>query len=432
MTRYRALLTCVAALAVTVAALGQEPPAPLPRPGEQKPANGEFKPPPPPPPAGPTHSLGECIAIGLANRPSIRAAQHSLNASAIGAQALTKISPLADIIQPDLPIRRKQSMRGISLAAADVEKVRQETTYDITRMYYTYVYARQQEHSASDVIEQMEVYYKVAKDIVDQGLGGKKINNFTLYGLQNMISEIRMLKLKAEIGRQAALEALREAMGVDPCYEFLPRDTELPIMGGVVTKELVVEQALCRRPELVMAQVGVDVFRLEIEAQRKNSRSRKAETLAAGSDLHSKLIPTAERDVDYRPGAVAPELPVFLVGKVEDRVARATEFACRQEAVYDAAVNLIRLEAANAYLNWLSTSRRLDEAKRTYERTRQQVEEARAAAIARQDPELLVNNEALAGRAQAAYVEAVFEHLKALAAIERVTAGGLPAAFPGK
>ncbi len=435
MTRFRTLSTCVAALVVTTTALGQQTALPMPQPGAPKPLNGQ--PTPVPPPTGQTHTLGECLAIGLANRPSIKAAQHSLNATALGYRALTKLSPVADIIQPDLPIRRKQSMRGISLAAADVEKARQETIYDVTRLYYTYVYARQQEHAVTDVIESMEVYYKVAKQIVDEGLGGKgpggkRIDNFTLYGLLNMIGEIRLLKLKAEIGRMAALDALKEAMGVDSCYEFVPRDTELPIMAGTVTKEQVVELALCRRPELIMASVGVDVFRLEVEAQAKNSRSRKVETLAAGSDLHAKLIPLAERDVDYRPGAVAPEMPTILVGKVEDRVARANEFACRQDAVYEAAVNLIKLEAANAYLNWLAASRRLDEAKQMYERSRKQVEEAKAAATARQDPELVVNSEAVVGRAQAAYVEAVFEHLKALAALERVTAGGLPAAFPGR
>ena len=435
MTRFRVLSTCFAVLVATTIAWGQQPALPMPKPDDPKPLNGQ--PTPPPPPTGQTHSLGECISIGLANRPSIKAAQHSLNASAISYRALTKLGPVADLIQPDLPIRRKQSMRGITLAAADVEKVRLETIYDVTRMYYTYVYARQQEHTVTDVIETMEVYYKVAKQIVDDGLGvkgpgGKRIDNFTLYGLLNIIGEIRLLKLKAEIGRMAALEALKEAMGIDPCYEFVPRDTELPIMGGTVTKEQVVELALCRRPELVMASVGVDVFRLEVEAQAKNTRSKKVETLAAGSDLHAKLIPMAERDGEYRPGAVAPEMPTILVGKAEDRVAKAKEFAYRQDAVYEAAANLIKLEAANAYLSWLAASRRLDEAKTTYDRSRRQVEEAKAAAITRQDPELLVTNEALAGRAQAAYVEAVFEHLKALATLERVTAGGLPAAFPGR
>jgi outer membrane protein TolC len=403
----------------------------MPLPVQPKAANGA------PAPAVATHSLGECIAIGLANRPNIKAAQHSLNASALGHRALSNLSGVADILQPDLPIRRKQSMRGISIAAADVEKARHETTYDVTRMYYTYIYALQQEQTAANAIESMEVYYDVAKKIVEEGLGGKgpggkRIDNFTLYGLQNMISDVRLQKLRAEMGRLAALEALKEAMGVGSCYEFVPRATELPLMAGTVTKEQVVELALCRRPELVMASVGVDVFRLEIEAQAKNSRSRRVPTLAAGSDLHAKTLPVAERGTDYRPGPVAPELPTFLVGKADDRVARMTEFAYRQEAVYESVANLIRLEAANAYINWLGATRRLDEAKRVHERARKQVEDAKTASAARPDPELVVNSEGVAGRAQAAYVEAVFEHVKALAALERVTAGGLPAAFPGR
>jgi hypothetical protein len=60
------------------------------------------------------------------------------------------------------------------------------------------------------------------------------------------------------------------------------------------------------------------------------------------------------------------------------------------------------------------------------------VDEAQKVAAVKQDPELLFNNETLAGRAQADYVEAVLEHLKALAALERVTAGGIVPAFPGR
>jgi hypothetical protein len=104
----------------------------------------------------------------------------------------------------------------------------------------------------------------------------------------------------------------------------------------------------------------------------------------------------------------------------------------RQDAVSEKAANLVRLEAASAYLNWESATKRMAEAKRRFEDARRMVEDSRAVAATRQDPELLINNEALAGRAQANYVEAVLDHLKALAALERVTAGGVCPAFPGR
>jgi outer membrane protein TolC len=221
-------------------------------------------------------------------------------------------------------------------------------------------------------------------------------------------------------------------MGVDDSLQFVPRDAELPLMAGTVTKEEVVQRALASRPEIVQASAGVDAFQLEVCAQSK-ARGLQVPTLASGSDLHARQVPLAVRtEADYRPGAIAPEMPPQLVGRTEDRVARAWELSHRQGAVYEKAVNLIRLEASNAYLVWEAATRRRDEAKRRFEDARKMVEESRQVAATRQDPELLFNNEALAGRAQADYVESVLEHLKALAALERVTAGGVVPAFPGR
>jgi hypothetical protein len=43
-----------------------------------------------------------------------------------------------------------------------------------------------------------------------------------------------------------------------------------------------------------------------------------------------------------------------------------------------------------------------------------------------------MQNEATAGKARAAYIEAVFDHLRALAGLERVTGGGIRPVFPGR
>lgn len=380
-------------------------------------------------------TLGECLAVGRDKQPMIRAAYHSYQAGAIGANALDRLGFVAGVVTPDLPFRKQQASRGRALGAAEIQKVTQESTQDITVLYYSYVYALQQEVTASDIIEQLEIYYEVAEGIVKSGVRDPKMrmNQFSLYALQNVISEIKTQRLKAETGRRLALEALRDAMGADGSLNFVPADKQLPEMfGGSVTQEQVVSEALARRPELAQAAAGVDAFRLEVCAQAAVKRTRQVPTLASGSDLHSKQVPMGVRNGEYKPGALAPEMPVGLVGKTEDRVARATELSLRQDALYDRTASLVRLEAAKAYLAWDAATRRAQEAKKKYERGRQLVEESRSAAIAKQDPEILVTNEALAGKAQTEYVEAVFEHIKALAALERITAGGIVTQFPGR
>jgi len=388
---------------------------------------------PPAQPVPQTMSLAECLAIGLERRPAIKAARHSFNAAVIGQRSLDNIPAIGSFVRPDLPVRKQQSLQGITLAQAVIEKSQQEAIYDITRLYYTYVYARQQEATAADVIEQMELYYSVAEQILKAEVRDPKIkiNKFTLFNLQNLIGEIRGLKLEAETGRKQSLEALKEAMGGDSGLDFVPRDTELPIMGGTVTKEKVVELAMTRRPELAMAASGSEAFRLEICAQMK-ARGMKSETLAAGSDIHSQQVPLPLRNGDYKPGAISPEMPGAIVGKKEDRVARAVELSLRADAVTEQVVNLVRLEAANAYLGWESATKRVAEAKKKYDNSRLMLEEAKTAAITRQDPELIVSNETIAGKALADYVKAAFEHLKALATLERATAGGIRPDFPGR
>jgi outer membrane protein TolC len=378
-----------------------------------------------PTPAAITHDLQECINIALSRNPTIVAAKHSLTATQIGVQALNNLRPITERISPDIPFRRQQAQRGITVAQASVQKVEQETIYDVTYLYFSYVYASQQELTAIDVLDQMDIYYKTAEEIVKSGGGGKKVTQFTLYGLQLLISEIRSLKLKAEFGRKRAIEALKEVMSIEPNYDFTPRDTELPVMNGSLTREQVIDWALSRRPELVQAAAAVDVFRLEVCAQDQIGFRQQVPTFAAGSDLHSRVVPTAIRNGEYKPGAINPEMPTSLVGRREDRVARATSLAQVQDEVYRKAVQLVRLEATNSYLEYELATIKLRDAKKKLENSRRQAEDARAAAVARQDPELLVSNEALAGKSQAEYVEAVFEHLKSLAKLQRVTSGGV-------
>jgi outer membrane protein TolC len=90
------------------------------------------------------------------------------------------------------------------------------------------------------------------------------------------------------------------------------------------------------------------------------------------------------------------------------------------------------LESTNAYLNWESAVNRVKDTKERHERAQKLVEKSRLAAAARMDPEVLVRNESLASQAQSRYVQAVFDELLALIALEKVCGGGIIPAFPGR
>ena len=431
MAKSRRLLTCLAAATLAGVAAAQ-PPGLNPPKGDAAPAKSPVK---PAEPQLPPMTLGECLAAAYAQRPAIQAARLSLASAEAGAAATGDLGTLAELLRPDLPVRREQASKGVQVAAAEVQKATQEATQDVLYTYYSYVYARQQEQTANDVIEQLEIFYETAKGFVDAGVIDPKIkiDQFTLYRLQNTIGDVRQLRTKASTGKRTALAALRQAMGVDPALEFVPAAKELPLMlKGTVTKEQVVADALARRPELAQAAAGVDAFRLEVAAQAALKHSRSAQTLAAGSDLHARVFPAAVRNGEYKPGALAPEMPPNLIGRVEARVARAGALSQRQDALYEESVNLIRLQAETAFYNWEAATERVREAKKKFETGRRLVEESRAAAIARQDPDLLVQNETLAGKALSEYIEAVYDHVKTLAALERVSGGAVRVAFPGR
>jgi outer membrane protein TolC len=120
------------------------------------------------------------------------------------------------------------------------------------------------------------------------------------------------------------------------------------------------------------------------------------------------------------------------VGSVTYRVDRMTQHLRVHESAYQKAVGLVQLESINAYLNWEQAVRRVKDSKAAHERAQKLADKARAAAQAQLNPELLVQTESLASKAQARYVEAVHELVLALVTLEKVTAGGVMPAFPGR
>ncbi len=382
--------------------------------------------------------LAECLTTAEQHQPRLKAAYSSLRGAEAGVQGLNGLGRIADRLSPDLPVRRLQAALGLRVAQAEVDKTRQETVYDVTFLYFSFVYASQSEKTATDVLESLDAYYKFAEDLVNSGVKqpGLTIDKPALYNLQAIISKVQMLRLEAETKRRQTLVALREAMGVGPECDFQPAAKQLPVMGedggGGLTEELVVQWALARRPELVQTATAVAVFSLEPAAQALVRVRPQVNTLAAGTDLHSKLVPLPLRNGQYRPGGLDTEMPISLVGKPDDRVARACEYAARQGFQHETTVGLVRAEASAAFIDWDSATVRMGLAKKRSETSRRALEEATAAASTRLNPQQLVAAQTIAGEALADYVKAVYEHLVFLAKLQRVTAGGVQLNFAGK
>jgi len=172
-----------------------------------------------------------------------------------------------------------------------------------------------------------------------------------------------------------------------------------------------------------------------VAAQNQVRFRRTVPTLAAGSDLHSRILPGGSRDPahDYRPEPVLPEMPSMVVGKRAERVARVCAYSRRADAVHDKARDLLVLEAETSFIDFEAAAKSVAISKESYtaakdlmERIREGFDNPKAA----KDQLLLAYGQA--AESQGEYVQAVFEYLLEMAALERVTAGGVRPAFPGR
>jgi outer membrane protein TolC len=382
-------------------------------------------------------SLADCIAVAVERQPALKAVRASQDASAAGQQALQNMGRLASLLSRDLPVRKEQASYGMVAASADVQKTYNEVVHDVTRLYYSVVYARQQEQLVNDVVAQTEAFVDIGKKLLRSTTPGE-MTQAKLDVMLISLAKVRRMQGRAQTGVKQSEAALREILGVaDGSLPFRVKDKELPVMEQDVplTKEQVVQMALSRRPEMTLSAAGAEAFRLEVCAQDRVRFRRSVPTLAAGSDLHARLLPSGSRDPrhDYRPEPIVPEMPTLVVGRRADRVARVQAYSRRADAVHEKVRDLLILEAETTFFDFEDAAKSLTLSKEGYtaskdlmERIREGFDNPKAA-----KDQLLVNY-GQAAEAQAEYVQTVFQYLLEMAAMERVTAGGVRPAFPGR
>jgi outer membrane protein TolC len=383
--------------------------------------------PPSNPPVTPTLTLADCLRIAHERQPAIQAYRASLAAAEDGSQALQNLPRLAGLFAKDIPIRKEQACLGIEIAAARLDQAERETTYAVTRTYFAILFARDQKKVANKVVTELNDALENAKRLVKGGAKKPTQNDVERTEVYLGLAQLKMEE--ADTGSARAMAGLREAMGVGPNFAFEIAGEQLPELDVKVNKQEIIALAMSRRAELTQASLSAQVTNLEVDAQGR-SRRKKVPTYATGSDIHANPIPQGIMDDEYRPGAVGLEMPPSLVGKKRDRQARAEDFGDRAAAVVDKARNLITLEAEDAYLKWQQNSTNAARARGAADRgdklAERILEDFKSLGEAVDYKEVL-EARVLASQARAAYNEAKFKVIVALAALERITGGGFHA-----
>lgn len=375
-------------------------------------------------------SLQDAISFALDHQPNIAAARASLASAQTAEQALNRMC-ISSVISRELAYRKEQAKLGVGAAWAGVDRAEAETRYAVIRLYYSVLYARHQQKVTSDVVEHLNGTADTAAGMVKGG--SRDVTQDTVDKINVYRGLAITRRFEAERGVARAEAALREALGVGPECPLTIPDAAFVAPSTPVDKDCIVSLAISRRPEITQSVLLSKITHIEKDAQGTHFFSPTVRTFAIGADIHSTPVPTGTANGEYRPGALAPEMPVQLTGKRKDRIARAEDLFDRSSAVVDKTRNLITLEAEDAYLKWYDYSRRAVETKKAADLGRKLAKDTSEAFRAGQKvkPEDVTTNEVLAAQAQAQHNEAVYWLILALADLERVTAGGFCSGLAG-
>jgi outer membrane protein TolC len=373
--------------------------------------------------------LNACRQIALEKQPAVAAARSSLGAAVARAEAVDNLHVPAFLVR-DLPIRRKQAALGVVIAQAGVTRAEGDTIYGVTFSYLSAVYAASQRQVAKDAIAALTDLNQRVKEAVKIGARDVTKDDEEKVGIRLLRAQARLEETTQ--GEQRALSALREAMGVGPDCVFYLADSRLPDADPAVDLHTIVALALERRGEVIQAVNAAQVTGYEVDAQASRLLSPSVRTFAANSDVHSQSVPSGMYEENYRPGAVPPEMPTQISGSRSGRVEQARAYSARAEAVADKTRGLIALEAEQAFYRWQEAANREKRYREAAERAEKQSKEVRQRILGGFRPGSIENVlyfQQLSSEMRVEANQARYQKLIALAALERVTAGGFCAGF---
>jgi len=400
--------------------------------------------------------LAQLQALAREKHPNILAARASLEAALARKQAVYSLRILTPL-QPDLPIRRRQSCLGLRAAEAGVQLAQIDTLYAVQFCYVSYLYARHQMQLADRALEGLEKLRTELKKLIEtdekrfeeyrklpeakrrqQPLPPRDRSDLLrerdLNRVEALQAGARALRSEAEWGAERALSGLREAVGLPgDCPLVLAHDRLFDVSPPPLDRKHLLELALSRRPDFVQAQLLAEVHQLEVTAQH-HARGLRVSTFAAATDLHVKPLPAFSSESDYKPGATGPEMPVSITGHRHERVQQATLYANRAAAVVERTRGLIQLQIEQAYLQAREMQEKLPNLERAVQLSRIAQQYTGVPFVAAQQESnltQLITTGREATDAQIAALESRYRLLLALITLERHTAGGFCAGLVG-
>jgi outer membrane protein TolC len=395
--------------------------------------------PPAAPPADGNPDLPTCRRIAKERQPALAAAQATLAAAQARSQAIANLH-LAGVIRHDLAYRKRQACLGVQVAQAQLTQAEWETIYSVTRTYigviYAYAQLRVADRALSDKDTDSLPFLRDLAANIYKDRTRPDVKAWNVDQIEVLINIARGRRQEALEGLERAKAGLREAMGIDFDAPIDLSNQKLPTIDVPVDVKNVIALALERRGETAQSALANDIVCLEVKAQGA-SHHPKLETFAASADIHAHPAPQGVRDGEYRPGAINLEMPTEIVGSRNARVDQAQAYYARASAVVDKTRGLVGLESKSAYLKWEETKNQVKEYSTAHVKARQLYDTLRGErgfdpkdkAGGKPFLEDLLNSAIQSSQTEILANQALYQHLLSLAALERVTAGGINPGF---
>lgn len=312
-------------------------------------------------------TLSEALELMNANHPRIHAAEASLRGSEAGLRGVQNL-PFFAKLSPDMKYRRQQSELGIEVADAGLRQEIRDTSYGVARGYFLVIYSKQQQDLTKQVLEILGKNIRALE--LKMALKKSPEDDIKLQKLKLGLVEAKQKNSLASTGFDRAKALLTEEVGGRKkvgLIEPVEKDFTSYDLIGLLTPAFIedmVEKTVVIREEIIKSSKASQILALEVNAQKSARFNPKFRTFASGSDLHYIPIGVQGRGDNFTPEAITIEMPSSLVGKKNDRVARAQAFADRGAAVEESTKNLIRLEVRNAFQMLLETRTSFNELKK--------------------------------------------------------------------
>jgi Outer membrane efflux protein len=370
-------------------------------------------------------TLSEALELMNANHPRIHAAEASLRGSEAGLRGVQNL-PLFAKLSPDMKYRKQQSTLGIEVADAGLRQEIRDTSYGVARGYFLVVYSKQQQDLSKQVLDILGKNIKALE--LKMALKKTPEDEIKLQKLKLGLVEAKHKNSLAVTGYERAKALLTEEVGgrkkvglIEPIEKDFASYELLGLLTPAFIEEMI-EKTVAIREEVIKSSKASQILALEVNAQKSARFNPKFRTFASGSDLHYIPIGVQGRGENFTPEAITIEMPSSLVGKKNDRVARAQAFADRGAAVEESTKNLIRLEVRNAFQLLLETRTSFNELKKVEPELKKIITELHDTSL----KFLNTDNAELfekAGKMLGNYNHTKFITMDNLADLERITSG---------